>query len=48
MADELWMTDGTTSGTRIAVDACTQTGCGGAVGADDMGFLGTKVIAVMS
>lgn len=41
--DELWVTDGTSQGTDVAVDACPTAGRGGAVGADDMGFLGSKV-----
>lgn len=41
--DELWVTDGTPQGTDVAVDACSAPGCGGAVGADDIGFLGSKV-----
>jgi ELWxxDGT repeat protein len=41
--DELWVTDGTPQGTDVAVDACPTVGRGGAVGADDMGFLGSKV-----
>eukprot|EP00019_Armaparvus_languidus_P011879 CAMPEP_0168584368 /NCGR_PEP_ID=MMETSP0420-20121227/3099_1 /TAXON_ID=498008 /ORGANISM="Pessonella sp." /LENGTH=927 /DNA_ID=CAMNT_0008619159 /DNA_START=9 /DNA_END=2788 /DNA_ORIENTATION=+ len=42
-ADELWQSDGTPEGTKMAVDACKDPGCGGATGADDIGFLNGKV-----
>lgn len=41
--DELWRTDGTPQGTDVVADACPTVGCGGAIGADDIGFLGNKV-----